>query len=164
MKCHWWLQLSPNVPKEDKTFQHIYNSRSTPFTKIYCSSCLGSGQKRYGKAYDKKLQKNSMASKHKHLKALVFPYTFEESVDCHLLSSMYNIQHESLHTQHDKRHVTKPLRIQTLREKSGGTRPPCPPPNCSHGFDAILCSNLDNENSDAAMFTVHAARRFFSST
>jgi len=87
MKCHWWLQLSPNVPKEDKTFQHIYNSRSTPFTKIYCSSCLGSGQKRYGKAYDKKLQKNSMASKHKHLKALVFPYTFEESVDCHLLSS-----------------------------------------------------------------------------
>jgi len=56
--------------------------------------------------------------------------------------------------------VLKPLQIQTLREKSGGdmayyvppvqksggTRPPCPPPNCAHVFDTLLYSQLGNKN------------------
>jgi len=63
-------------------------------------------------------------------------------------SNMKNSSRKTWQTSHL---VLKPLQIQTLREKSGGTwhimshrlkkwgtRPPCPPPNCAHVWRYIV--------------------------
>jgi len=72
------------------------------------------------------------------------------------LCATSNMKKSSHKTWQTSRFVSKPLRIQTLREKSGGdtsyhvpsskkvggTRPPCPPPNCAHAWDSYFPKTL----------------------